>query len=76
MHQVRFYQSSILGKPFYLCRFALLQILAKRIIVGIEGEIVEHKFISPFVYLRSFPQNLFTPGSGDGGSEHVRLGVL
>jgi hypothetical protein len=29
-----------------------LQILAKQIIVGIDGEIAEHELNSPFVYLR------------------------
>jgi len=58
----------------FIERFALLQISAKRLIVDID-EIVEHELNSPFAYLRSFVQNLSTFGSGDGGSEHVRLGA-
>ena len=53
----------------------LLQILAKQIIVDPHGEIIEHELNSPFVYLRSRVQNLSAPGSGDGSSEYVRLGV-
>jgi hypothetical protein len=53
----------------------LLQILAKRIIVGADGEIVDYELNSPFVYLRSLVQNLSTPGNGEGGSEHVPLGA-
>ena len=56
-------------------RGTLLQVLAKQIIVDAKGNIVKHELNSPFVYLRSLVQNLSTPGSGDGGSEHVRLGV-
>jgi len=64
------------GKPFYLLRFALLQILAQRIIVDMDDESFEHELDSPFAYLRSLVQNLSTPGNGKGSSEHVRLGVL
>jgi hypothetical protein len=53
----------------------LLQILAKQIIVDPHGKIVEHELNSPFVYLRSLVQNLFTPRNGEGSSEHVRSGV-
>ena len=54
----------------------LLQILAKQIIVDPHGKIVEHELNSPFVYLRSLVQDLFTPRSGEGSSEHNRSGVL
>jgi hypothetical protein len=53
----------------------LLQIWVKRIIVGIDDEVIEHELILSFAYLRSLLQNLSFPGSRDGGSEHVRLGV-
>ena len=43
--------------------------------VDIEDEIVEPELNLPFVYLRSLMKNISTPGSGNGSSEHVRLGV-
>jgi hypothetical protein len=49
--------------------------LAKRIIVDIDREIIEHELNSPFVYLRFLVQALSTPGKGEGGSEHVPLGA-
>lgn len=54
----------------------ILQILAKQIIVDPHGKIVDHELNSSFMYLRSLVQNLSTPGSGEGSSEHVRSGVL
>jgi hypothetical protein len=51
----------------------LLQILAKRIIVDPQGEILEHELNSPFVYLRSLLQRLSTSGNGKGGSENIPL---
>ena len=54
----------------------LLQILAKQIIVDPHDKIVDHELNSSFVSLRSLVQNLSTPGSGEGSSEHVRPGVL
>ena len=57
------------GQLFYLGRFALFQILAKRIIVDIEDDLTGllHSFGSraKFIFL----------GSGNGSSEHVRSGV-
>jgi hypothetical protein len=41
-----------------------LQILAKQIIVGIDGEIAEHELNSLFVYLRYLVQHLSPPESG------------
>jgi hypothetical protein len=41
-----------------------LQILAKRIIVDIGGEIGEDILSLPFAYLRSLMQNLSTPEAG------------
>src|SRR6266508_6506782 len=55
-------------------RGVLLQILAKRIIVNSQGEIIEHELNSPFVYLSSLLQNLSSPGSGNGGLENVGEG--
>jgi hypothetical protein len=52
-----------------------LQILTRRIIVAIEGEIVEHE-LNLLLCILSPVRNLFTPRSGDGSSEHVRVGVL
>jgi hypothetical protein len=57
------------------CCFTFLQILAKRIIVDSDGEIVEHELNLPFMYLRSLAQGLSTPGNGKGGSEHVPVGA-
>ena len=53
----------------------LLQILARRIIFDTNGEMVDYELISPIVHFRSILQNLSAPASGDGSSEHVRLGV-
>jgi len=52
-----------------------LQILARRNIFDAVGEVADYELISSFVHLCSILQDLFTPGSGDGSSEHVRLGV-
>ena len=53
----------------------LLQILAKRIIVDADGEIIDYELNSPFVYLRSLVQGLSTPRNGKGGSEQIREGA-
>jgi len=57
-------------------RSTLLQIMAKRIIVDRDGEIVDYELNSPFVYLRSVADGFSTPGNGEGGSEHIRVGAL
>jgi hypothetical protein len=57
-------------------RSTLLQILAKRIIVAPDGEIVDYELNSPFVYLRSIVDEISTPGTGEDGSEQVREGAL
>jgi len=62
-------------KAFHLKRFAILQILAKRIMVDADGEIIEYELNSPFVYLRSLVQGLSTPRNGKGGSEQIREGA-
>ena len=51
-----------------------MQTLAKRIVVDVDGETVEHQLNSPFLYLRSPVQNLSTHGNGDGDSENVGEG--
>ena len=55
----------------------LLKILAKRIIINKDGEIVDQVLHSPFTYLRSLVINTDSPsGSISCGSEQVRLGAL
>ena len=63
-----------MNPPTHHCS-TLLQIWVKRIIVGIDGDVIEHELILSFAYLQSLLQNLSSPGSGDGSSEHVRSGV-
>jgi hypothetical protein len=53
----------------------ILQILNRRIIVGLNGEVTDYRLNSPLVSLRWFLQDLSTPGHGEGGSEHVPLGA-
>ena len=56
-------------------RSTLLQILAKRIIVNIEGEIIDYELNSPFGYLHSLVNFLFTPSNREGcGSEQIHVG--
>jgi hypothetical protein len=52
-----------------------LQILDKRIIVDVAGEIIDYELDSPLVCFCSLRQNLSTLGNGEGGSEHVPLGA-
>ena len=54
----------------------LLQILAKRIIVDADGEIIDHELNSPFVYLQNLLKSLFSPRNGEGcGSEQIHVGA-
>jgi hypothetical protein len=53
----------------------LLQILAKRIIVDLDGKIIEHQLNSPFVYLHSVVQGLLTAENGKASLEFLPLGV-
>lgn len=53
----------------------LLQILAKQIVVNPHGEIIAHELNSPFVYLRSLVQGLFTPENGKGGLDYLHVGA-
>ncbi len=48
----------------------LLQILAKRIIVNSQGEIIDQELNSPFAYLRSLVKDF--PNQEPCGSDHVR----
>ena len=53
----------------------LLQIVAKRIIISREGEIISCELHSPFAYLSTLATSL-NRGSEEGcGSEHVPLGA-
>ena len=76
IYMLELHQTEGFGTLFFYDVLPLLQILAKRIIVDVEGEIVEAKLNKPVSYLYSLEQHLSAPRSGDGGSEHVRLGVL
>jgi hypothetical protein len=53
----------------------LLKILAKRIIINPDGQIIGHELHSPFTYLRSIAQGLEDPSSSHCDSEQVRLGA-
>lgn len=54
----------------------LLQILAKRIIVNGDGEIIDHVLNSPFLYLRSVVEYFFNPSNREGsGSEQIHVGA-
>jgi site-specific DNA recombinase len=54
-------------------RATLLQILAKRIIVSADGEIIDHELHSPFVYLLTLQKGL---ANTDRSSRHVPLGAF
>jgi len=55
----------------------LLKILAKRIIINPQGEIIDQKLHAPFVYLHSLAAGIeSSSGSGSCCSEQVRLGAL
>ena len=43
--------------------------------VDTEGEMVEYELNSPFVYLRSVVDDLFTFRNGEGGSEQIHEGA-
>ena len=54
----------------------LLQILAKQIIVNGDGEIIDYKLNSPFLYLRSVVDHYFTPSNREGcSSEQIHVGA-
>jgi len=62
-------------KAVHLSRFAILQILAKQIIVVPHRGIIDANLNSPFVYVCTFVQGLSTSGNGEGGSEQIREGA-
>lgn len=53
----------------------LLQIIADRIIISPQGEIIDHKLHSPFAYLISLASQLNSLGEEGSGSKLVRLGA-
>ena len=53
----------------------LLQILVKRIIVAVNGEIIDYELNSPFVYLRSLVKGLSMPSNGKGESKQPYQGA-
>jgi DNA invertase Pin-like site-specific DNA recombinase len=57
-------------------RAKILQIIAKRIIVNLEGEIIDHELHSPFAYLRRLVDEFQITGFEPRGSEQLRFGAL
>ena len=53
----------------------LLQIIAKRIIVNPDGEIIDHKLNSPFMYIWSIAEVFRDQDSSRRGSEQVPVGA-
>jgi DNA invertase Pin-like site-specific DNA recombinase len=56
-------------------RHTLLRILAKRIIISADGEIIDQQLQSPFAYLRSLAEDFLTTLDDGCGSEQFRLGA-
>jgi hypothetical protein len=56
-------------------RFTLLQILAKRIIISVSGQIIDQELQSPFAYLMDLASSFPTTLDDGCGSEQVRLGA-
>lgn len=57
-------------------RSTLLQILAKRIIVGSDGEIIDQELNSPFLYLSSIASVVSAPRNREGcGSKQIHDGA-
>jgi len=56
-------------------RAQLLQIIAKRIIVNSEGDIIDHELRSPFAYLHGIVVNFPQIGLDLHGSEQLRIGA-
>jgi hypothetical protein len=52
-------------------RANLLQIVAKQVVVGTDGEIIDHELNSPFAYLRDLADGIRPMRKGKGGSEPV-----
>jgi hypothetical protein len=56
-------------------RSLLLQIIANRIIVNAQGEIIEHELNPPFMYLSVLHGSLITKNRSKSGSEQVSVGA-
>jgi hypothetical protein len=56
-------------------RAILLQILAKKIIVNLQGEIVDQELNSPFAYLHTLADEIQSPNSNARGSDQIPLGA-
>ena len=54
----------------------LLKILAKRIIINPDGQIIDQELHSPFTYLRSIAESIENTSTFCRDSEQVRLGAL
>ena len=57
-------------------RLILLQVLVKRIIVDLQGEIIDHELNSPFAYFGSIVDHFQYQDSKIGGSEQVQAPLL
>jgi hypothetical protein len=57
-------------------RHTLLQIIAKRAIIGTDGEIIDHELYSPFAYLRNMVDDFSNADNEQCGSGQIRCGVL
>jgi hypothetical protein len=53
-----------------------LQILAKRIIVDVQGEIIVYELNSPFAYFRSIVDHFQHQNTSLSGSEQVQAPLL
>jgi DNA invertase Pin-like site-specific DNA recombinase len=56
-------------------RYILLQILAKRIIITVDGKVIDQELRSPFAYLMGLADLLPTTFDEQCGSDQVRLGA-
>ena len=54
----------------------LLQIIAKRVIVGADGEMVDYELHSPFAYLHMLVSDSQSIFEKECGSDQIRLGLL
>jgi hypothetical protein len=56
-------------------RHTLLRIIAKRIIIDVDGEIVDQQLQTPFAYLRSLAEDFLIALDDGCGSEQFRFGA-
>jgi hypothetical protein len=56
-------------------RYTLLQIIAKRVIIGADGEIIDQELEPPFAYLRSLVDDFRLSNDGECGSDQHRKGA-